>query len=270
MIRNFLSMIRRSLNGPTQHKSAASRKGRSAPPTLELLENRLAPATLVAASYFDSAVYSFDSSTGALLQTLVAPNSQATLQGPAGMTVGPDGNLYLSSQFNESIVKLDVATGTLSTFIGGAVLNPIAQGNGLAAFMPAGLAFGPDGDLYVSLNGGQQATSGGAVIRFDIENTGGTLSYAGTNVAVATGLIQPTDVAFGGTSTTYNTLFVSNSAMAQVVKIAQADSASPTMTTFIQGPIVNGVPNFYPTGLFTGPGGNLAVVDLAATDSHSG
>src|SRR5262249_37351509 len=54
---------------------------------------------VVVASFFDSAVYEMDAVTGSVVQTLVTANSQATLLGPAGMTVGPDGNLYLSSQF---------------------------------------------------------------------------------------------------------------------------------------------------------------------------
>src|SRR5262249_43601031 len=37
---------------------------------------------VVAASYFDSAVYEIDARTGVVVKTLVAPNSQATLQGP--------------------------------------------------------------------------------------------------------------------------------------------------------------------------------------------
>src|SRR5262249_52417339 len=152
--------------------------------------------TLVAASFFDSAVYQFDSTTGMLVNTLVAPNSQATLQGPAGMTVGPDGNLYLSSQFNNSIVEMDATTHSLFTFIDSSVLGPIATANGLT-FSPAGLRFGPDGNLYVSLNGGQFATSGGAVIRFDLSSSGGTLHYAGTFATVASNLIQPTEMTFG-------------------------------------------------------------------------
>src|SRR5262249_17532425 len=73
----------------------------SAPATLAVRE------ALAVASFFDSAIYFVDASTGAVLQTLVSPNSQATLLGPAGITLGPDGNLYLSSQFNNSIVKYD-------------------------------------------------------------------------------------------------------------------------------------------------------------------
>src|SRR5262249_15338475 len=144
--------------------------------------------------FFEGAIYEINTADGSIAQTLVAPNSQATLVGPAGMTTGPDGNLYLSSQFTNSIVEYNVTTNTLSTFIDSSVLNSIAGQNGLAAnFAPAGLRFGPDGNLYVALNGGQSATDGGGVIRFDM--SGG--AYAGTFAVVASGLVQPTELTFG-------------------------------------------------------------------------
>src|SRR5262245_11838597 len=84
-------------------------------PSLETLEDRslLSTTPLVVASYFDSALYKINPNNGALLETLVAPDSQATLIGPAGMTIGPNGNLFLSSQLNNSIVEYDVNTGEL-------------------------------------------------------------------------------------------------------------------------------------------------------------
>jgi hypothetical protein len=247
---------------------------------LESLEDRTMPAAVgpvVATSFFDSAVYEINSSTGALMKTLVAPNSQSTLANPAGATVGPDGNLYLSSQslltggFGNSIVKYDVGSGALSTFITASELNAIAAANGNATFSPAGLRFGPDGNLYVSLNAGQGATSGGAVVRFDITSTGGALSYAGTATTIATGLVQPTEMTFGNTPATAHTLYVSNSGggimPGNVSKIDHADGPSPTVSTFI--PSGAGSLN-YPSGLTWGVDGKLYVVDLAATATHKG
>jgi hypothetical protein len=164
---------------------------------------------LMALSYFDSAVYKFDPASGALLQTLVAPYSQSTLNGAAGMAVGPDGNLYFSSQLNNSIVEYNLSTNTLSTFIPSAVLQPIASSNGDSQFAPAGLTFGPDDNLYVRLNADQSASSGGAVIRFNIGASAGQLIYNGTSNTVATGLVQPTEMTFGvGANRT--ALYVSN------------------------------------------------------------
>ncbi len=248
--------------------------------SLDSLEDRTVPAVasgnMVVSSFFESAIYEMSETTGAVVDTLVAPNSQSVLANPAGMAVGPDGNLYISSQSlldpaANSIVEYNVGTGTLTTFIDSSVLNAIATANGDASFTPAGLSFGPDGNLYVSLNGGQGATSGGAVIRFDISNSGGVLSYSGTNTAVATGLIQPTEMTFGDTAATRNTLYVSNSGgeivPGDIVAIAHADSASPSQSTFI----ASGTGSLnYPAGLTWGPQGGLYVVDLAATASHQG
>ena len=237
-------------------------------PHVEALEDRALPsvAPLVAASYFDSALYEFDSTNGALLGTLVAPYSQSVLSGPAGLTVGPDGNLYLSSQNNNSIVRFDLGTQTLSTFIDSSVLGPIATANGDTQFAPAGLRFGPDGNLYVSLNGGQSATSGGAVVRFNIAATNGNLSYGGSFATIATGLIQPTEMTFGVKAADLDSLYVSDSGAGSVVKITHAIAASPSSSTFIAAG--SGGLN-YPSGLTFGSAGNLYVVDLGAT-THVG
>src|SRR5262249_27841118 len=216
------------------------------------------------ASFFDSAVYQFDADTGALQATLVAPNTASPLSGPAGMTIGPDNNLYISSQFNDAIVRLDPTTGNLSTFIPSSVLDGqiAAAGN---TFAPAGLRFGPDGNLYVSQNGGQSSTSG-AVVRFNITNTGGVLSYdsSATNFTViaTTGLIQPAGLAFGTAAGDTHTLYVSNSGTQEVDKITGADGASPVISTFVAAG--SGGLNF-PSGLFWGADGKMYVVDLGAT-----
>ena len=206
----------------------------SAPVTLMMNYKPPTVQPLVAASFFDNAIYEFNPTTGVLLDTLVPPNSsQTVLAGPAGVTVGPDGNLYISSQFNDSIVEYNVNTQALTTFIGPTVLDPIAGANGDGTFAPAGLLFGPDGNLYVSLNAGQTATSGGAVVRFDMTTTGGTLTYAGTNSTIASGLVQPTEMTFGALANDWDSLYVSNSAADTVVKITHAVAASPTSSTFI-------------------------------------
>src|SRR5262249_7690396 len=143
-----------------------------------------------------------DPSSGALQGTLIAPYTSSLLSGPAGLAVGPDGNLYISSQFNNSILEYNLTSNMLVSppFISSDELQTIAKNlNGpQAQFAPSGLQFGPDGNLYVSLNGGQSSISGGAVIRFPITSTGGTLSYTpGSSAVVATGLIQPTGLTFG-------------------------------------------------------------------------
>jgi hypothetical protein len=222
---------------------------------------------VVAASYFENAVYVIDGSSGALLQTLVPANAGAVLSMPAGITTGPDNNVYISSQANNAILQYNLTSQQLTPFIPSSVLNPIATAaNGSkAVFAPAGLCFGPDGNLYVALNGGTRATSGGEIIRFNISNQGGQLSYANTFATVATGLIQPTELAFGVGPGIADNLYVSNSAAGNVVKITAADGPSPSSSNFISPG--TGSLN-YPSGLVWGPDGNLYVTDLGATNQQ--
>ncbi len=66
------------------------------------------------------------------------------LNHPAAMTFGPDGNLFVVSRDNHSVLRYDGLTGaSLGAFV--------SSGSGGLSF-PWGLAFGPDGNLYVSSN----------------------------------------------------------------------------------------------------------------------
>ena len=244
------------------------RKPHRAPLTLETLEARVVPTTalLVATSFFDSAVYEFDFATGVQV-TLVAPYSSSLLSGPSGLTVGPDGNLYISSQdltgqHNDAILQYNLSTGALSTFIPSSVLEPIATAAGDDTFAPAGLRFGPDSNIYVSLNGGQGSTGGGEVIKFGIVSGAEGLGYDGTFSAVATGLVQPTGLTFGTAASDTGNLYVSNTGLQDVVKITGATTATPTSSTFV-APGSGGL-NF-PSGLTWGPDGKFYLVDLGAT-----
>src|SRR5262245_8456345 len=107
--------------------------------TVEALETRETPdATLLNASYADGAVYQFNASSGAVTGTLAAPNTPTTgVITPAGMTLGPDGNLYLSAQFIDSILRYDPGTQSFTTFISPSVLTPIATGIRLTGLNPA-------------------------------------------------------------------------------------------------------------------------------------
>ena len=61
---------------------------------------------------------------------------------PAAMTFGPEGDLFVVSRDNHSVLRYDGMTGAfLDTFV--------PSGSGGLSF-PFGLAFGPDGNLYVS------------------------------------------------------------------------------------------------------------------------
>ncbi len=272
-LRHALDAATKLANGLTQttKTDARGRRGsesikRRTHLLVDTLDARVTPATLVATSYFDSAIYEFDSATGDLEKTLVAPYSSPLLSGPAGVTLGPDQNLYISSQFNNAILQYNLSTDTLSTFIPASVLQPIAATTGNAQFAPSGLAFGPDGDLYVTLNGGQSSFSGGSVVRFDVNaSASGNLTYGNTSTIVGTGMIQPSSLTFGANSGDETNLYVSNSAVGSVVKIGAATSPAPTATTFIASH-EDGLE--FPAGLSWGQDGNLYVVDLGAVSNQ--
>lgn len=223
---------------------------------------------LYTTSYYDNAVYALDSTQARVLATLVAPDPalpdppSGPLYQPAGLEVGPDGNLYISSQLNNQILRYNLATDQLEVFISSTVLQDIAVNvEGVDDFAPAGLRFGPDGDLYVSLNAGYQyMANSGSIYRFDVTNSGG-LTYASTYTRVVDDLTEPSGLAFGvgGDS---DSLYIANSVLGGIYKVADADAASDaTPTTFVSS-FGSGLE--FPAGLNWGPDGNLYVTDLAA------
>ncbi len=238
------------------------------------------PPVLIANSVFDSGLYAFDGSSGAKLATLVAPSSSFLLFGPSGTTIGPDGNVYISSAGNMTsggsptmqgaILKYDLTTYSLTTFISADQLDAARVGtsNPNALYSPSGIAFGPDGDLYSSLSGGQSSFGGGAVIRFDVSAG----AYAGTFAQVVGSLFQPSGLTFGvgGDATS---LYVSNLGFftnptppppllsgGQIEKVSNA-TTTPSSTAFIAA---SSQLNFA-SGTVWGPDGNFYVADLGAT-----
>lgn len=109
-------------------------------------------ADLLVATQFEDSVLRIDEQTGAELPNGVAPGS-AGLDAPSGLTVGPDGNIYVSSLNTGQVLFFSGTTGLpLPSPHMGAPDGLFAQ---VGTFeMPnstAGpLRFGPDGNLYVS------------------------------------------------------------------------------------------------------------------------
>jgi len=97
--------------------------------------------TLLVASRDTHAVLEYDASTGASLGAFIGPGT-SPLTSPFGMTIGPDGELYVTSATNE-VLRYDLANGTyLDTFVGS------AANAGLD--VPRGLVFKADGNLLVA------------------------------------------------------------------------------------------------------------------------
>ncbi|HQV89619.1 MAG TPA: NHL repeat-containing protein [Nitrosomonas sp.] len=99
----------------------------------------------------------YDADTGAFIDVLV-PAGAGGMNVPYGMTLGPDGNLYVASQHTEiyptvdhRVLKFDSHTGE---YLGAFASDP--------AMIPSNQAFGPDGNLYVT-----DPNANGMVFRFD-------------------------------------------------------------------------------------------------------
>jgi hypothetical protein len=106
-------------------------------------------------------VSQFDETTGAWLRDLVPPASgpNATLfpfnttNGPRGLVIGPDGDLYVSVRtvfgLGGAVMRFDPVSGTfLGDFVTD-VYDPITNPRPLLN-RPEGLVFGPDGNLYIT------------------------------------------------------------------------------------------------------------------------
>src|SRR5262249_48112170 len=113
-----------------------------------------AGADVIVAGYAESSILRY-AEDGTRLDPIVPPGGMSGIVGPAGMEFGTDG-LYVSNQVSvfvsgapDYIAKVDPSSGTVTPFI---FLE--------SGYVPAGLRFGPDGNLYVCRNGGLMAEQG--------------------------------------------------------------------------------------------------------------
>lgn len=141
----------------------------------------------------------FSGLTGAFLGVVV-PHGVGGFDGGNGLVFGPDGNLYTTNTGTgafpntHSILRF---SGTTGAFMGAFV--PSGSG-GLN--QPAGMLFGPDGNLYVAKN-----HPGSSILRYD----GVTGAFLDVFVSAASGgLDQPFDFAFGPDQNLYVTSLGTN------------------------------------------------------------
>lgn len=104
------------------------------------------PDDLVAVGGFQPAVVArFEADSGAPIgPPLAGPHA-----GVLGLTIGPDGLLYVASEANDRVLRYDLQTGAfVDAFVADNPATPQDETGGLSD--PTAVVFGPDGDLYVA------------------------------------------------------------------------------------------------------------------------
>jgi streptogramin lyase len=224
-------------------------------------------------SAINSEILAYNGATGASVSNPFVSSGSGGLNGPYGLTFGPNGNLFVSSEGNGEVLEYNGTTGAfVKTFVSG----------GLA--QPFGLTFGPNGNLFVANPDNSDVleyngSTGAFVTTFVSSGSGGlgsplgltfgpngnlfvtsdnneVLEYNGsTGVLVSTfvssgsgGLSNPQALTFGPNGN----LFVTS----QNEVLEYNGSTGAFFTTFVSSGS-GGLS--YPEGLTFGPNGNLFV-----------
>ena len=150
---------------------------------------------LYVVDYSSNTVFRYDASAaiGSRLSSFTSINpvvTSYTLNTPYGIVFGPDGDLYVNSYTENSVLRFDGATGELVVTydeITGDVINEFVSPElgGLKA--PEQMVFGPDGNLYLT------SISTNNILRFEVA-TGIMTEFIAAGYG---GLDEPAGIAFG-------------------------------------------------------------------------
>ncbi len=157
------------------------------------------------------------------------------LSGPAGLAIGPNGNLFVANQGSNEVVEVDISTGAI---VGSFVTAGLG---GLST--PYGLTFGPNGNLFVTSEGNN------SIIEYD----GTTGALVGTFVTSGSGgLNGPRDCLFDQD----DNLIVSSHDTDQLLRYDGSTGALIGQFNDLQAP-------FQPWGLAMRPDGHIFVAEDA-------
>ena len=200
---------------------------------------------LFISSFIGDQVLRYDLTTGAFLGVFA---SGGGLDGPYDLAFGPDGNLYVANFFGASvptgnpyIIRFD-STGALL----GQFAPPVGTACPPDCFMfpdrPTGIAFGPDGRLYVSSYFNDSVKVYNAT----------TGAYEGEFVGPGSGgLSRPEDIIWVG-----STLYVASYNSGQVLTYSNTGTFLGVAATLT-----------WPTGLLAGPDGRIYLAQGAPTNA---
>ena len=176
----------------------------------------------------------------------------AKLAQPAGLAIDAAGTIYVADEFNHRVRRID-ATGTISTFAGGAAHGPVVDGVPATAtplLEPTDVAVGPDGSVYI-------AEPDRNVVR-RVDPDGIVSTFAGTgergfsgdgSVAAAAQLHHPEGVAADATGNVYI-------ADTRNRRVRMVDSKGVIRTVAGARAPLN-----YPRRLAVSPGGDVYIAD---------
>lgn len=181
----------------------------------------------------------------------------ASFTQPTGITIDPQGNLFVADAGNDLIRKIN-PTGTVST-IAGSDTSGFANGAGAAAvfFDPVGVAVDANDNVYV-------ADAGNSLIR--LVSSGGSVStFAGSISSDTSFLISPFNNPTGVALGPNGNVFVANYLDNNILQISQ----SGTVSTYAGIDTLQGANNgpaaqatfYYPNNVAVDASGNLYVSD---------
>ena len=192
------------------------------------------------------------------------PATQASLNGPRGLTTDPAGDLLIADCGDKRVRKVD-ASGVMSTVAGNA--SPRGLGDGGAATAadlecPSGLAI-ENGNLYIADTGNNRVRRVDASGVITTVAGNGTAGYGGDGgVAAAGELSGPTGLAFDGSGNLYIADTGNNRVRkvdsAGVITTVAGDGASGVGT---DGIAATSAPVTSPTGITFDGSGNMVIAE---------